>query len=114
MQLGGRLAIMPPPLEFGKPFRPPLRGFRIQRLGDAGWPARVADAEHVELPDHGLMVISTRSPTRTSFEGLTVAPPIRTRPFSTASAASERVLKKRAAHSHLSMRSLAPGSVEIR
>jgi hypothetical protein len=33
--------------------------------------------------------------------------------LSTASAASERVLKKRAAQSHLSMRSFAPGSVEI-
>ena len=46
----------------------------------------------------------TRSPARTSREGLASWPLTRTRPRSISSAASERVLKKRAAQSHLSRR----------
>ena len=41
-------------------------------------------------------------------EGLTLEFPMVTRPFLHASAAIERVLKIRAAHSHLSMRAVGP------
>ena len=44
------------------------------------------------------------SPSRTSRAGFTRVPSTWTRPPWTASVASERVLKKRAAQSHLSMR----------
>ena len=41
--------------------------------------------------------------TRTVRDGLTLFPPIETRPFLQASAASDRVLKSRTAHIHLSI-----------
>ena len=43
------------------------------------------------------------SPTRTVRDGLTLFPPIEMRPFLQASAASDRVLKSRTAHIHLSI-----------
>jgi len=49
----------------------------------------------------------TVSPTRSSRAGLTLLAPTWTWPLLTSSVASERVLKKRAAHSHLSIRTLS-------
>ena len=49
----------------------------------------------------------TTSPTLTVWLGLTFCPPIVTRLFLQASAAMERVLKIRAAHSHLSIRAVS-------
>src|SRR5262245_19034956 len=56
------------------------------------------------------IVTATVSPTRTSRAGLTRIPSTWTRPPCTAAVASERVLKKRDAQSHLSMRT-RPSSI---
>src|SRR6267143_362249 len=61
-------------------------------------PATTSD--HCTVPTR----TSSASPTRTSFEGFTRAPFSCTWPPTTASVARLRVLKKRAAHSHLSIR----------
>jgi hypothetical protein len=57
--------------------------------------------------------MSSLSPIFTARAGLTLSPLSLTLPSSTAVVASERVLKKRAAHSHLSMRTLSISCISL-
>ena len=83
----------------GSPGSPRRAAPRRRRIRDAQ-PSPARRRSRLAGPD----VISTRSPARTSRLGLTAWPLTWTRPPLTASAASGRVLTRRAAHSHLSTR----------
>ena len=72
--------------------------------GTSGAPIRlsVRSSTRKEKVTGGLRT-SITSPTRMVRDGFTLLPPIETRSFLQASAASERVLKSRTAHIHLSI-----------
>ncbi len=84
--------------------RPTPASPRTARAAASAGPRRSASARTTTVQRRPPRLTSTVSPGRTSFAGFTRAPPTWTWPPSTASVAAPRVLKKRAAHSHLSIR----------
>ena len=84
------------------------RAWRLSAVSSQSVAAAVPDPLVPETPrsttvwEKGGRRIVRRSPTATTRDRLARSPPRSTFPPSTASAASDRVLKKRAAHSHLS------------
>ena len=92
--------------------QPRLLAVGVQRLRQRG-PGRggSATATTSTVQRSSATCTSTVSPGRTSFAGFTRAPFRCTRPPSTASVARPRVLKKRAAQSHLSIRTASTRAV---
>src|SRR5258705_3744160 len=74
-------------------------------------PRRSESAVTVTLHSNSPTRIESASPTLTSFDGLIRSSRNLTLPATTAACASARVLKKRAAHNHLSMRTRSCGSL---